>query len=207
MATIQVVKLDNSSAGQVELHEKIAEAPLNPFIIKDSVVAYAAKMRAGTHKAKGRAEVTGSRKKLFRQKGTGNARVGSAQSPVRRGGGVVFGPVVRSHDIKINKRVKKNALGSVIAEKIRKNLLIVVEDLKLESHKTKELVKVLETLKVNKGLFVMSEEDKNFALAARNLQNVSLIHCTSLNVYETLKHEHLVITKSALQEVEGRLLR
>lgn len=207
MAVINVVNLKNQGTGDVELSDEVAGAPLNPFVIKDAVVEIMAKRRSGNHKAKGRSEVAGSTKKLFRQKGTGNARQGSSRAPHRRHGGVVFGPVVRDHSIKINKKVKKKALCSVISEKIRQGRLIVIEDLKLDSHKTKDLSKVLEGLKITKALVIFKEEDKNFTLASRNLANISLAHLSGLNVYEALRYDQLVVTKDALKDIEGRLLR
>ena len=207
MAVINVVNLKNQGTGDVELSDEVAGAPLNPFVIKDAVVEIMAKRRSGNHKAKGRSEVAGSTKKLFRQKGTGNARQGSSRAPHRRHGGVVFGPVVRDHSIKINKKVKKKALCSVISEKIRQGRLIVIEDLKLDSHKTKDLNKVLEGLKITKALVIFKEEDKNFTLASRNLANISLAHLSGLNVYEALRYDQLVVTKDALKDIEGRLLR
>lgn len=207
MASIQVVTLENAEAGSVELHDKIAEAELSPFVIKDAVVANMASKRSGNHKAKGRSEVAGSRKKLFRQKGTGNARQGTKQAPHHRHGGVAFGPVVRDHSIKINKKVRKKALASVIGEKIRQNQMLVIEDVKLESPKTKELVAKLQALNIQDALVVVSEPDKNFELASRNLQSIKTIQAGNLNVYDVLSFTNLVFTKSALQDVEGRLLQ
>jgi len=206
MATINVVNLNNQEAGSLDLHDNVAAAPLNPFVIKDAVVEVMARRRQGTHKTKGRGEVAGARKKLFRQKGTGGARQGYAQAPHRRHGGIVFGPVVRDHSIKLNKKVKKKALCSVISQKIRNGQLIVLDSLALESNKTRDLVKVLEDLKIKKALIVFREEDTNFSLASRNLQNISVAHVSSLNVYDALKHEQLVVTKDALKDIEGRLL-
>ncbi len=207
MTTLKVYNLKNQETGTVDLHDNITEEALNPFVIKDAVVAYQSSLQQGTHKVKNRADVAGSRKKLFRQKGTGNARVGNLQSPTRRHGGVAFGPVPRSHEIGVNKRVKKKALASALGLKIKNDELRVVEDLKLEDHKTKNLAKLLESLKVEKTLIVFSEEEKNFSLASRNLQSVKCVHSTGLNVYDVLNHKHLLMTKSALQDVEGRLLK
>lgn len=214
MTTLKVYKLtDYQEAGTIKLDEKITLSPLNPFIIKDVVVAYRAALRQGTHKTKGRSEVSGSRKKLYRQKGTGHSRSGSAQSPVRRHGGVAFGPVLRKYKISVNKKVRKKALASVIAEKLKNNQLIIVENLELESHKTKNLMGILQNFKLEKVLFVSSVSDrkhsteKNFSLASRNIQYIKLIHSTGLNVYDILNHEHLVITKNALHEIQDRILR
>lgn len=207
MAVLKVLNLENQEAGTVELHDSVAQAALNPFVIKDVVVAHQAALRQGTHKTKERSEVSGSRRKLYRQKGTGNARVGSAQSPTRRHGGTVFGPVPRDHSISLNKKVRKQALASVLSTKLNDGQLIVVENLKMGSQKTKDCVKVLEGLKINKALVVYSEIEPNFELASRNLQNIKSVHCTGLNVYDALNAESLVITKDALQEIEGRLLK
>lgn len=207
MSTLKVVNFENQETGTVDLHDNITNSNVNPFVIKDVVVSYQSALQQGTHKAKGRSEVKGSRKKLFRQKGTGSARAGSAQSPIRRSGGVAFGPVPRSHALSINKREKKKALASVIGLKIKNSELIVVNDLKLPDQKTKNLVKLLKNLKLKKTLFVFSEEEKNFTLASRNLKSVKCVHSTGLNVFDVLNHKHLVITKDALQDVEGRLLK
>jgi large subunit ribosomal protein L4 len=207
MTILKVYNLGNQETGTVDLHDSVAESKLNPFVIKDVVVSYMSERQQGTHKAKGRSEVAGSRKKLFRQKGTGNARVGSLQSPTRRHGGVAFGPVPRSHAVSVNKRIRKKALVSVIGSKIRNEEMLVVEDLKLQDHKTKNLVKILQELKLGKTLVVFSEEDPNFALAVRNIPTVKCVHSTGLNVYDVLNHKNLVMTKDALLDVEGRMLK
>ena len=207
MTTLKVYNLENQEAGTVELHDKIAEATVNPFVIKDTVVAHQSRLQQGTHKTKGRSEVSGSTKKLFRQKGTGNARAGSLRSPLRRHGGIVFGPVPRSHEINLNKKVKKKALASVIAMKIKNNELLVVDNLNLPDHKTKNLAKILRDLKMDKTLVVYANEEKNFALASRNLPSVKCVHSSGINVFDVLNHGHLIVTKEALQDIEGRLLK
>ena len=207
MTTLKVYNLQYREVDTVELHDKIAQSKLNPFVIRDVVVAHMAALRQGTHKAKNRAAVTGSRRKLFRQKGTGNARAGSAQSPVRRHGSVAFGPVPRDHSIAINKKVKRKALASVIGAKIQNGQLIVLENLKLEDHKTRNFVKLLEGLKIDDAVFVFSEQERNFALASRNLQQIKSAHSSGLNVYDVINTHLLVLTRDALRDIEGRLLR
>ena len=207
MTTLKVYNLEKQEAGSVELHDRIVESTLNPFVIKDVVVAYQSSLQQGTHKTKGRSEVAGSGKKLFRQKGTGNARAGSLQSPIRRHGGIVFGPVPRSHEISVNKKVKKKALASVIAMKLKNNELLVVEDLKLPDHKTKNLVNILQNLKIDHALVVYTEEEKNFALASRNLQSLKCVHSSGVNVFDVLNYKNIIVTKEALLDIEGRLLK
>ncbi len=207
MATLKVYDLGNQEKGTVDLHDQIAESSLKPHLVKEVVVAHRAALQQGTHKAKNRSEVAGSRKKLFRQKGTGNARVGTLQSPIRRHGGVAFGPQPRSHAVSVNKKVKKQVLTSVIGSKIKTGELLIVEDFKLQDHKTKNLVKIIRDLKLEEPLFVFSEEDKNFELASRNLKGVKIVHSSGLNVYDVLKYRQLVMTRDALLDVEGRLLR
>lgn len=207
MATIKVVTLGNQETGTVELHDSIAESTFHPFVIKDVVVAHLSARQQGTHKTKGRSEVAGSRRKLFRQKGTGNARVGNVQSPTRRHGGVAFGPVLRSHQVSVNKKVRKKALASALGMKLKNNEMIVVDDLKLQDYKTKNLVKMMKDLKLDKTLFVFGQEDSNFSLASRNLPYVKTVHSSGLNVYDVLNHTNVVITKDALLDIEGRLLK
>ena len=207
MANLKVYNLENQETGDVELHDSIASAEYHRYVIKDTVVAYLASLQQGTHKAKGRSEIAGSGRKLYRQKGTGNARAGSSKSPIRRHGGVAFGPVPRSHAVSINKKVRKKALASVIGAKIKNAEMKIVEDLKLQDHKTKNLVKFLKGMELGKTLVVFAEEDKNFEMAARNLKWVTSVHSSGLNVYDILNHKHLVVTKDALQDIEGRLLK
>ena len=208
MATLKVFNLKKEEKGTVDIEESIASTKHHPDIIKDVVVYHLSKLRQGTHKTKERSEVKGSRKKLFRQKGTGNARVGSAQSPVRRHGGVVFGPVPRDHSIRLNKKVRKHALKSVIGEMIRRNQMFVVDSLDLFSHKTKNLAEIIEKWKFHKGkaLFVSDVHIENFSLASRNLKYVKQIQLKNLNVYNLLLYRNLVVTQDALKGLEGRLL-
>jgi len=207
MTTLKVYNLGNQETGTVDLHDSIAESKLNPFVIKDVVVSYMSAKQQGTHKVKGRSEVSGSTRKLFRQKGTGNARAGSLRSPTRRHGGVAFGPVPRSHALSVNKKVRKKALVSAVGSKIRNNEVLVVDNLKLEDHKTKNLARLLTDLKLGKTLVVFSEEEPSFILASRNLPNVKCVHSSGLNIYDVLNHKNLLITKAALLDFEGRMLK
>ena len=152
-----------------------------------------------------RAEVSYSTKKLYRQKGTGNARSGSNKSPLRRHGGITFGPSPRDYSIRSNKKFRKLALRSAIAEKIRQNQLVILEELKLEDHKTKNLKKVLETLEAPKALIVTENMSRELMLASRNLQGVHAINQQSLNVYELLRFPKVIFVKDAMESLNARL--
>ena len=207
MTTLKVYDLENKETGTVELHDDVAQSTLNPFVIKDVVVAHLAARRQGTHNTKERSEIRGSRRKLFRQKGTGNARAGSLQSPIRRHGGTAFGPTPRDHSISINKKVRKRALAAVIGAKIQNGQLLVLESLSLKDHKTKNFVNILRQFKIEEALIVYGETDKNFDLASRNLQKIKTVHSSGLNVYDVLHTQNLVVTRDALLDIEGRLLK
>lgn len=206
MAKLKVRSLDNVSAGELEISSALADTPFQPYIIKDAVVQYRSKVRAGTHSTKGRSEVSGSSRKPWRQKGTGRARSGTAKSPVWRHGGTTFGPKPRSHSISLNKKVRRKALQSAIAEKIRQEQLVVIDSLELKSHKTKEFRGILDTLECQSALIVTDEIQENLHLAARNLPNVHVLSYRSLNTYEMLRFPKVIFTKDALTALEKRLL-
>ncbi len=205
MAKLEVLSLNKEVTGAVELSEEISNMPYKPYIIKEAVVHYLAKIRQGTHATKGRSQVSGSTRKPWKQKGTGRARAGSVKSPIWRQGGVVFGPTPRSHSKSINKKVIKQALKSAIAEKIRNKQVIVVDNLDLENHKTKNFSKTLDNLECSKSLIVVDSISKNLALASQNLATVEVIHFRSLNVYKVLKYEKVIFVRNALLSVEKRI--
>ncbi len=207
MAKLEVVKLDASKGKPLEVADQVAEAAFNPFLIKDAVVYQQARMRRGNHASKTRSMVVGSRRKLYRQKGTGFARPGDRKSPIRRGGGVAHGPHPRDHSFKLNKKVRKAALRSALAEKIRRGQLILVEAFALESHKTKALAEMLAKLEAPRALIVTDEIDRNLQLASRNLPTVEVIHHTQCNVYNLLRHEKVLMTRQAMAVIEERLTR
>jgi large subunit ribosomal protein L4 len=149
--------------------------------------------------------VKGSTKKLFRQKGTGNARAGSVKSPLRKGGGVIFGPSQRSYAIKVPKKVKKLALKMALSSKVEDNTVYVIDDFNLETIKTKALVKVLETLALSDLLIVSDAEDTNLLLSSRNVSDIKVIKTEGLNVYDILKFKNLLLVESTIKNIEGRL--
>ena len=205
MAQLSVIKLDQSKAKPFEIADQVAEAAFNPFLIKDAVVYQQAKQRLGTHATKTRSMIIGSRRKLFRQKGTGSARPGDRKAPHRRGGGVAHGPHPRDHSIRLNKKVRKAALRSALAEKIRQQKLVLVDSFDLDSHRTKDLHQTLQQLEAAKTLIVVEEIGRNLELAARNLPGVEVVHHRQLNVYNLLRYDKTLITRDAMAAIQERL--
>jgi large subunit ribosomal protein L4 len=174
--------------------------------VHDAVVAYMASQRSGTACAKTRSEVAGTGKKPWRQKGTGRARAGSFQSPIWRGGGVVFGPRPRDFRKDINKKTRKLALKKALSERIKSGEVLVVDQINLDKPQTKAVVEILDNLKVDgTALFVMANVDENVQLSARNIPYVGITTSQSLNTYDTLKFDRIVMTKDAVAGLESRL--
>jgi large subunit ribosomal protein L4 len=174
--------------------------------VHDTVVAYMASQRSGTACAKTRSEVAGTGKKPWRQKGTGRARAGSFQSPIWRGGGVVFGPRPRDFRKDVNKKTRKLALKKALSERIKSGEVVVVDQINLEKPKTKAVVDILNNLKVDgTALFVMANVDENIQLSARNIPYVGITTSQSLNTYDALKFDRIVMTKDAIAGLESRL--
>jgi len=203
--SIPVVNMDGSKADGLELPEVFTTAPFNPFLIKDVVVYHQARERQGTHAAKTRSQVNGSRHKLFRQKGTGSARVGDRKAVQRRGGGVVHGPHPRDHSFKLNKKVRKLALVSALAEQIRHGNLVVVDDIEPGTHKTKEFSAWLQGQDATEVLIVTHDIGRNLDLATRNLPGVAVIHHGQLNTYHLLRFPKALITREAMLALAERL--
>lgn len=200
--TVKVLNMSGSEVGSVELNENIFGVEVNEHVMHQAVVQYLANQRQGTKSAKTRAEVRGGGRKPWRQKGTGRARQGSIRSPQWTGGGVVFAPKPRDFSFKLNKKVKRLALKSALTTKVNNEKFVVVDELKLNEIKTKEMKKVLDRLNVNKGLVVLEENNKNVLLSTRNIPNVKTAGVNTINVYDILKYESFVITKEALAKIE-----
>jgi large subunit ribosomal protein L4 len=166
-----------------------------------------AKRRSGTAKSKGRSEVSGSTRKLYRQKGTGNARAGSVKSPLRRGGGVIFGPSPRSYAYAIPKKVRALALKMALSAKLAANELSVIDTFAMDAIKTKEFDSIIDRLGLKNTLIVIDGEDRNLVLSARNVPDVKVIRTEGLNVYDILKYDNLLVLESAIKEIEGRFTR
>ena len=203
MTKVALFKQDGSNAGEIELNDSIFGIEPNNNVVTDAVLMQRASMRQGTHAVKNRSAVSGGGKKPWRQKGTGRARQGSIRSPQWRGGGIVFGPTPRSYAYKLPKKVYRLALKSVLSQKVLDSALVVVDALSFDAPKTKEFKAVLNNLNVNeKTLVVLDDDNANAALAARNLENVTVMTAKGVNVLNVINNDKLVVVQSALAQVE-----
>jgi len=202
MATVEVKNINGQSVGNMELEPSIFDVEINEHAVHMAVVQYLANNRQGTKSTKTRAEVRGGGRKPWRQKGTGRARQGSIRSPQWTGGGVVFAPKPRDFSFKLNKKLKRLALKSVLTDKARNGNLIVLDEINLPEVKTKTMMGVCKSLSVNKALFVMDGSNKNVMLSARNIPTVKTAGVNTINVYDILNHESLVVTKEAVQKIQ-----
>jgi len=203
---ISIKDIKGKSQGEHEVKFALVENGRGTQAVHDAVVAYQAAQRMGTACTKNAGEVAGTNKKPWRQKGTGRARAGSFQSPLWRGGGVVFGPKPRDFSKKVNSKTKQLALRKALSERLKAGDVLVVSDLKLGSAKTKEFVGLLAALELKgTALFVSQDSDKNLSQASRNVPNVAVTTSESLNTYDVLRSDKLVFTKGAFEKVEARL--
>ncbi|MGX4644697.1 MULTISPECIES: 50S ribosomal protein L4 [Holzapfeliella] len=203
MPNVNVLDQTGKNAGQLELNEQIFGIEPNESVLFDAVIMQRASLRQGTHSVKNRSAVRGGGKKPWRQKGTGRARQGSIRSPQWRGGGVVFGPTPRSYAYKLPKKVRRLALKSALSQKVAGEDMVVVDQLSFDTPKTKEFANFLNNVKVDtKVLVVVDSENKNAALSARNLENVTIIPAEGLNVLDIVNNQKIVLTKAAVQSIE-----
>jgi large subunit ribosomal protein L4 len=203
---LSVKNSQGMAAGELEVKFALVENGRGTQAVHDTVVAYQAAQRSGTACTKNVGEVSGSNKKPWRQKGTGRARAGSNQSPLWPGGGVVFGPKPRDFSKKVNARTKQLALRKALSERLKAGDVVVVDDLKLSSPKTKEFSGVISALELKGTTLVVSAGvDKNLTLASRNLPEVALTTSDSLNTYDVLRPSKLLFTRSAFEKIEARL--
>ena len=202
---LTVRNLDNQEVGDIELSEEIFGLPVRRDILARVVNWQLSKRRAGTHKTKGISEITGTTKKPYRQKGTGRARQGSLRSPQFRGGAVIFGPVVRSHEFGLQKKVRRLGLKTALSAKQAEGKLVVVEEARLDDAKTKALRTRFEALGWGSVLIIDGAVNENFARAARNLPKVDVLPEQGANVYDILRRDTLVLTRAAVQQLEARL--
>ena len=202
MANVTVFNMEGNEVGTMELNDAVFGVEINEHLVHLAVVRQLANKRQGTQKAKTRSEVSGGGRKPWRQKGTGHARQGSIRAPQWTGGGVVFAPVPRDYEVKMNKKERRAALKSALTSKVQDNKLVVIDSLTLAEAKTKEMQKVLTNLKADKALVITAADDQNVAISARNIADVQTATVNTMNVYDVMKHNTVVVTKDAVASIE-----
>ena len=205
MAKIEVYNLDRKSVSKLDLADSVFGAEVKEHLLHAVVRYQLAKRRQGTHKAKGRAEVSGGGRKPFKQKGTGRARAGTTRAVHWRGGGVVFGPTPRSYAFKMNKKTRRAALCGALSRRAAEEKLVVLDNFTLPEIKTKSVVEFMNKFELKDMLVVTSEGDDTLIRSARNIPGVTVLPCAGLNVYDILNHRNLVMTESAVTAVTERL--
>ena len=202
MANVSVYNMEGNEVGKLELNDAIFGVEVNEHLVHMAVVQQLANKRQGTQKAKTRSEVSGGGRKPWRQKGTGHARQGSIRAPQWTGGGVVFAPTPRDYSFKLNKKEKRAALKSALTSRVQENKFIVLENLELSEIKTKKFAEILGNLNVEKALVVLNDNNKNVVLSARNIPNVKTALTNTINVYDILKYNTVIVTKDAVATIE-----
>ncbi len=203
MANVSVYNMEGKEVGTMELNDAVFGVEVNEHLVHMAVVQQLANNRQGTQKAKTRSEVSGGGRKPWKQKGTGHARQGSTRSPQWTGGGVVFAPTPRDYSFKLNRKEKRAALKSALTDKVQSNKLIVIDELKFDEIKTKSFKNVLDNLKINcKSLVVLNEKDEKVVLSARNIPTVKTALTNTINVYDILNAQTVVLTKEAVKTIE-----
>lgn len=202
MAKVSVYNMEGNEVGTMELSDAVFGVEIKENLVHQAVRLQLADNRQGTQKAKTRSEVSGGGRKPWRQKGTGHARQGSIRAPQWTGGGMVFAPVPREYSFKMNRKEKQAALKSVLTSKVQENKFLVLDELKFEGPKTKDMKKVLDALKVDNALVIVGKDSDNVVLSARNLADVATIAPESINVYDILKHNTVIATKSSVASIE-----
>lgn len=205
MATLELFDKDRRVKETVELPESVFGAPVKVHLLHEAVVARRNAMRSGTASTKTRKEISGGGKKPYRQKGTGRARMGSNRSPLLRGGGTVFGPHPRSYAGKVNRKAMKAALRCALSARAAENRIVLVDDLELPNPRTKEFLKVAETLGLSHALLVTGEPKRALSLGVRNLPSFKSLSVSALNVYDILRYDQLVLTRSAFDRISEEL--
>ncbi len=202
MANVSVYNMEGKEVGSIELNDSVFGVEVNEHLVHMAVLQQLANKRQGTQKAKTRSEVSGGGRKPWRQKGTGHARQGSTRSPQWKGGGIVFAPTPRDYSFKLNKKEKRAALKSALTSVVNESKFIVVDDLKLDEVKTKKMVGALKALNAEKALVVLEGTNENIALSARNIPTVKVAYVNTINVYDILKYNTMVLSKDAVAAIE-----
>ena len=201
MANVSVYNIEGNQVGEMELSDAVFGVEINEHLVHMAVVNHLAAKRQGTQSAKTRSEVSGGGKKPWRQKGTGHARQGSTRAPQWTGGGVVFAPKPRDYSFKMNKKEKRAALKSALTSRVVENKIIVLDAFNMDEIKTKKFKAVMDALKVSKALVVVGGDNKNVVLSARNIPSVKTASTATINVYDILKYDTLVITQDAVATI------
>ena len=202
MATVDVYNLNREKVGEIDLNDEVFNVPIKKHVLHQVVVSQLANKRAGSSSTKTRSQVKASGRKLWRQKGTGRARVGSAASPTRRGGGVAFGPSPRQYVVKVPKKVRKAALRMALTDKLQNEKLIVIDDFSLPQIKTKAFVEVMKRFETGTALIVTEDLDVNLDKSSRNVPWVKVMRREGINVYDVLKYDNLFVEQPALKKIE-----
>ena len=202
MANVSVYNMEGKEVGTMELNDAVFGVEVNDHLVHLAVVRQLANNRQGTQKAKTRSEVSGGGRKPWRQKGTGHARQGSTRSPQWTGGGVVFAPTPRDYSVQMNKKERRLALKSALTSRVQENKLIVLDELKLDEVKTKAMQNVLNNLNVSKAMVVLADNDANVVLSARNIPDVITALPNTINVYDVLKYNTVILTKASAAAIE-----
>jgi large subunit ribosomal protein L4 len=206
MAVVDVQNIDGEKISQVDLAETIFNVDVKKSVLHEVVTMQLACKRKGTASVKHRSDIRGSQRKLFRQKGTGRARMGNIKSPLLRGGGSVFGPDPRDYSYKVPKKVRKLALRMALTSKLKDDELLVVDKFEFEQIKTKKFLEAAENLKITNALIITDDKNENLELSARNVSNIKVLQTKGLNVVDILKYKNLVLVESSIKAIEGRLL-
>ena len=202
MANVSVYNIEGKEVGSLELNDAIFGVEINEHLVHMAVVQQLANNRQGTQKAKTRSEVSGGGRKPWSQKGTGHARQGSTRAPQWTGGGVVFAPTPRDYSFKMNKKEKRAALKSALTSRVVDSKIVVLDEIKFNEIKTKNFANVMKNLKLDKALMVIGDNDANVILSARNIPDVKVSQPNTINVYDILKYDTLVVTKDAVAKIE-----
>jgi large subunit ribosomal protein L4 len=205
MATIAVYDIHKTKVSDIEISDAVFQSEIKEYLIHEAVKIQLANRRAGTVSVKTRSEVSGSGKKPFKQKGTGNARQGCKRAPQYPGGGVAFGPQQKEYNLSMNKKARKAALRSTLSYLFNHNKITVMDTLALDEISTKRFASVLGLFDLPKALLVIGSENRELELSARNIKGVKVLHANGLNIVDMLKYRNLVITREAVANVEGAL--
>ena len=202
MANVSVYNMEGKEVGSMELNDAVFGVEVNEHLVHMAVVQQLANNRQGTQKAKTRSEVRGGGRKPWRQKGTGHARQGSTRAPQWTGGGMVFAPVPRDYSFKLNRKEKRAALKSALTSRVQENKLVVLDELKFDEIKTKKFAEVLKNLNLDKALVVLNATDQNVVRSAKHIPTVKTAQVNTINVYDVLKYNTVVLTKAAVESLE-----